>query len=184
VNNPHLTHDVSLADSITKRAREPNPNERSVNKPHTTHGAPLAGSINNRARETFPNRLKFEGTLPPADKRPRACEPRRSRREVEAGLLLPERHLAAADCRWAMVSLLSDSQGGGPEFDDTYTMAYGTDPDPYGAIPPYQVRCRRRHGAAARLTSRPEGMLAIPGINNSFAPQQQGYGVVGGMMQP
>jgi hypothetical protein len=31
------------------------------------------------------------------------------------------------------------SQGGGPDFDNTYTMAYGTDPDPYGAVPPYQV---------------------------------------------
>ena len=142
-----------------------------MNNPHTTHDAPLAGSINNGAREPFPNRRKFEGTLPLAGKRPRAREPLPSRREVEAGLLLPERHLPAADCRRAMVSLSSDSQGGGPEFDNTYTMAYGTDLDPYGAIPPYQVRCRRLHGAAARLVSRAEGMLAIPGINNSFAPQ-------------
>jgi hypothetical protein len=68
------------------------------------------------------------------------------------------------------VWVLSKSQGGGPDFDNTYTMAYGTDPDSCGAGPPYQVWSgRRSDAAAARLVSRSQGMLAIPGINNSFA---------------
>jgi len=71
VNNLHLTHDVPLAGSITKRAREPFLNELSVNNLHLTHDVSLADSINNRAREPFPNRRKFEGTLPLAGKRPR-----------------------------------------------------------------------------------------------------------------
>jgi len=69
-------------------------------------------------------------------------------------------------------AIVSHSQSG-PDFDNTYTMAYGTDPDPYGAIPPYQVPYN---------TYNPN-YPAIPGINNSFAPQPQDYGVVDGMMQ-
>lgn len=64
-------------------------------------------------------------------------------------------------------------------------MAYGTDPDPYGAIPPYQVP----------LNTYNPNYPGIPGINNSFAPvmggmpHQQDYGMDGmmhqfGMMQP
>lgn len=82
-------------------------------------------------------------------------------------------------------AIVSHSQSG-PDFDNSYTMAYGTDPDPYGAIPPYQVPYN---------TYNPN-YPAIPGINNSFAPspmggmpQQQDYGMEGmmqqfGMMQP
>ena len=62
--------------------------------------------------------------------------------------------------------VLSKSQGGGPDFDNTYTMAYGTDPDPYGAIPPYQVRRGRWSDARRQPTSRDAG---IPGINNTVA---------------
>ena len=69
-------------------------------------------------------------------------------------------------------AIVAHSQSG-PDFDNTYTMAYGTDPDPYGAIPPYQVPYN---------TYNPN-YPAIPGINNSFAPQPQDYGVVDGMMQ-
>jgi hypothetical protein len=69
-------------------------------------------------------------------------------------------------------AIVQHSQSG-PDFDNTYTMAYGTDPDPYGAIPPYQIP----YG-----TYNPN-YPAIPGIDNSFAPQQaQGYGAVDGMM--
>jgi len=76
-------------------------------------------------------------------------------------------------------AIVHNSQSG-PDFDNTYTMAYGTDPDPYGAIPPYQVP----------YNTYDPNYPAIPGINNSFAPQQQGYGAVDamaqqfGMMQP
>ena len=66
--------------------------------------------------------------------------------------------------------MLSKSQGGGPDFDNTYTMAYGTDPDPYGAIPPYQVRCGGWSDAAGRLVSRPQGMLAFPASTTSSPP--------------
>ena len=45
-------------------------------------------------------------------------------------------------------------------------MAYGTDPDPYGAIPPYQVRRGRWSDARRQPTSRDAG---IPGINNTVA---------------
>ena len=58
----------------------------------------------------------------------------------------------------------------GPDFDNTYTMAYGTDPDPYGAIPPYQVP----------YNTYTPNYPGIPGINNSFAPPQD-YGAVDGM---
>jgi hypothetical protein len=58
----------------------------------------------------------------------------------------------------------------GPDFDNTYTMAYGTDPDPYGAIPPYQVP----------YNTYTPNYPGIPGINNSFA-QPQDYGAVDGM---
>jgi hypothetical protein len=69
-------------------------------------------------------------------------------------------------------AIVSHSQSG-PDFDNTYTMAYGTDPDPYGAIPPYQVPYN---------TYNPN-YPAIPGINNSFAPTTpQDYGAVDGMM--
>jgi hypothetical protein len=79
-----------------------------------------------------------------------------------------------------LVYVLSKSQGGDPDFDNTYNMAYGTDPDSCGAGPPYQVWGGRRSdsAAAARLVSRSQGMLAIPGINNSFAT-----GAVDGMTQ-
>lgn len=65
-------------------------------------------------------------------------------------------------------AIVSHSQSG-PDFDNSYTMAYGTDPDPYGAIPPYQVPYN---------TYNPN-YPAIPGINNSFAPAP----VMGGMPQ-
>lgn len=82
-------------------------------------------------------------------------------------------------------AIVTHSQSG-PDFDNSYTMAYGTDPDPYGAIPPYQVPYN---------TYNPN-YPAIPGINNSFAPApamggmpQQDFGLEGmmqqfGMMQP
>lgn len=44
----------------------------------------------------------------------------------------------------------------------SYTMAYGQDPDPYGAIPPYQI------GYDTYNPNYP----AIPGVTNSFAPSQ------------
>lgn len=56
-------------------------------------------------------------------------------------------------------AIVTHSQSG-PDFDNSYTMAYGTDPDPYGAIPPYQVPYN---------TYNPN-YPSIPGINNSFAP--------------
>jgi len=83
-------------------------------------------------------------------------------------------------------AIVTHSQSG-PDFDNSYTMAYGTDPDPYGAIPPYQVPYN---------TYNPN-YPAIPGINNSFAPApppmggmpQQEYGLENmmqhfSMMQP
>jgi hypothetical protein len=83
-------------------------------------------------------------------------------------------------------AIVTHSQSG-PDFDNSYTMAYGTDPDPYGAIPPYQVPYN---------TYNPN-YPSIPGINNSFAPApaimggmpQQDFGLDGmmqqfGMMQP
>lgn len=51
-------------------------------------------------------------------------------------------------------------------FDNSYTMAYGTDPDPYGAVPPYQLP----------INTYNPNYPGIPGIHNSFAPMQ--------MMQP
>jgi hypothetical protein len=74
----------------------------------------------------------------------------------------------------------------GPNFDSSYTMSYGTDTDPYGAVPPYQVP----------YNTYTPNYPAIPGINNSFEPtqqipvaQQQTFGLEGlaqqfGMMQP
>ncbi|KXL44714.1 hypothetical protein M433DRAFT_271150 [Acidomyces richmondensis BFW] len=44
----------------------------------------------------------------------------------------------------------------------SYTMAYGQDPDPYGAIPPYQI------GYDTYNPNYP----AIPGVTNSFEPSQ------------
>lgn len=75
-------------------------------------------------------------------------------------------------------AIVSHSQSG-PDFDNSYTMAYGTDPDPYGAVPPYQVPYN---------TYNPN-YPAIPGINNSFAPspmggmQAQDFGTDGMMQQ-
>ena len=46
----------------------------------------------------------------------------------------------------------------------TYTMAYGQDPDPYGAIPPYRI------GYNTYTPNYP----AIPGVANSFAPNVAG----------
>lgn len=46
----------------------------------------------------------------------------------------------------------------GADFDKTYIMAYGTDPDPYGAIPPYKLPYN---------TYNPN-YPAIPGINNCW----------------
>ena len=66
-------------------------------------------------------------------------------------------------------AIVTHSQSG-PDFDNSYTMAYGTDPDPYGAIPPYQVPYN---------TYNPN-YPSIPGINNSFAP---GPSPMGGMPQ-
>ncbi|KAM0690030.1 hypothetical protein Q7P36_008797 [Cladosporium allicinum] len=69
-----------------------------------------------------------------------------------------------------LVYVLSKSQGGGPDFDNTHTVAYGTDPDPYGAIPPYQVRCGRWSDAVGRLVSRPQGMLAFQASTTPSPP--------------
>lgn len=68
------------------------------------------------------------------------------------------------------VWVLSKFQGGGPDFDNTYTIAYGTDPDPYGAIPHTRsggdgVMLQQQPGSRAGL----KGWLAIPGINNPSA---------------
>lgn len=58
------------------------------------------------------------------------------------------------------------SSGAGNGFDTSYTMAYGTDPDPYGAVPPYQLP----------INTYNPNYPGIPGIHNSFAPMH--------MMQP
>lgn len=47
-----------------------------------------------------------------------------------------------------------------PEFDTSYAMTYGNDPDPYGAVPPYQI------GYNTYVPNYP----SIPGMPNSFAP--------------
>lgn len=47
-----------------------------------------------------------------------------------------------------------------PDFDNSYSMTYGSDPDPYGAIPPYQV------GYNTFVPNYP----SIPGMANSFSP--------------
>lgn len=49
---------------------------------------------------------------------------------------------------------------GNPEYNNTYTMTYGADPDPYGAVPPYRI------GYETYTPNYP----AIPGVANSFAP--------------
>ena len=46
------------------------------------------------------------------------------------------------------------------EFDSSYSMSYGSDPDPYGAIPPYHI------GYNTYVPNYP----SIPGMANSFAP--------------
>lgn len=45
-------------------------------------------------------------------------------------------------------------------YDSSYAMAYGSDPDPYGAIPPYTI------GYDTHVPNYP----SIPGMPNSFAP--------------
>lgn len=63
---------------------------------------------------------------------------------------------------------------------NTYTMMYGPDPDPYGAIPPYQI------GYDTYTPNYP----GIPGVANSFAPNPpmsvgyQSYGSGGGESTP
>lgn len=47
-----------------------------------------------------------------------------------------------------------------PYNNSTYTMAYGADPDPYGAVPPYRI------GYETYTPNFPQ----IPGIPNSFSP--------------
>ncbi|WPH00426.1 Hypothetical protein R9X50_00325400 [Acrodontium crateriforme] len=49
----------------------------------------------------------------------------------------------------------------GPESNTSYTMRYGQDPDPYGAVPPYRI------GYDTYTPNYP----SIPGVQNSFAPQ-------------
>ena len=59
--------------------------------------------------------------------------------------------------------------GYGGEMNTAYTMMYGQDPDPYGAVPPYSV------GYETYTPNYP----GIPGVANSFAPSmpmQPGYG--------
>lgn len=46
------------------------------------------------------------------------------------------------------------------DFDNSYTMSYGTDPDPYEGVPPHQIHYKTYNAKD----------LAIQGINNSFAP--------------
>lgn len=46
------------------------------------------------------------------------------------------------------------------EYDTSYSMAYGSDPDPYGAIPPYQIN----------YNTYVPNYPAIPGVPSSFAP--------------
>lgn len=57
-------------------------------------------------------------------------------------------------------ALTGNNSSSGQDFDNSYTMSYGTDPDPYGAVPPYQIPYN---------TYNPN-YPAIPGINSSFAP--------------
>ena len=62
--------------------------------------------------------------------------------------------------------------GFNPGLNNSYTMMYGPDPDPYGAIPPYRI------GYDTYTPNYP----GIPGVANSFAPMgmenayQQNYG--------
>jgi hypothetical protein len=63
-------------------------------------------------------------------------------------------------------NLYTMAYGTSPGFGKSYTMAYGTDPDPYGAITPYQVPYN---------TYNPN-YPSIPGINNSFAPASPSMG--------
>ena len=48
---------------------------------------------------------------------------------------------------------------------NAYTMMYGQDPDPYGAVPPYSI------GYDTYTPNYP----AIPGVTNSFPPNQRSY---------
>lgn len=50
--------------------------------------------------------------------------------------------------------------GFGSPLNNTYTMMYGADPDPYGAVPPYRI------GYETYTPNYP----GIPGVSNSFAP--------------